>query len=82
MKNLKTLKRSDLKKIVGGLHDFVVYDPSDPCQNWTEIAPVGCACTSDSQCPTRFGPGATSSSGSVTLAGACVSGVCAGSVGS
>ncbi|MCT3814520.1 hypothetical protein CMT92_07330 [Elizabethkingia anophelis] len=78
MKNLKKISRNELKKIIGGLDDLRVYNPDDPCMNYTEIVPTGCPCTSDSQCPTRFGPKPGHSIGS--LAGACINGVCAGSV--
>ena len=48
MKNLKfnaneMLGRTELKSILGG-EGPVFYDPNDPCQNYTELAPTGCPC--------------------------------------
>ncbi|PTT66720.1 hypothetical protein, partial [Chryseobacterium sp. HMWF001] len=76
------LSRKALKEITGGLTNLVVYDPDNNyCQSALEIVPVGCPCNSKSICPQRFGPGAVgNNSGPVTLAGACINGVCAGSV--
>lgn len=80
MKNLKKISRNELKKIIGGLDDLRVYNPDDPCMNYTEIVPTGCPCTSDSQCGTRFGPGALGKDGPARLPGACTNGTCAGDV--
>ncbi|AZA47606.1 hypothetical protein EG346_05120 [Chryseobacterium carnipullorum] len=76
------LSRKDLKNITGGLIDFVNYDPSNECQNATEIVPIGCPCNSKSYCSRRFGPGAIGNQGGPsTIEGACIGGVCAGSTG-
>lgn len=80
LKGAVPLSRKALKTITGGLIDFVNYDPDNACQNATEIIPIGCPCSSSSNCSRRFGPGAVGNDGGpATIEGACIGGVCAGS---
>lgn len=51
--NFRSLTRNQLSKISGG-HDLTVYDPDNPCQNWTEVVPFGCSCSGGGQCPTTY----------------------------
>lgn len=52
--HLKKISRKDLAKIQGGLTNLKKYDPNDPCQNTTEQAPSGCACTSGDSCQPTY----------------------------
>ncbi len=77
LEGVALLTKEQQKKINGG-HDLTVYDPDNPCQNFTEITPSGCPCNSSSYCSRTYGPGAIGSGGGpATIDGKCVNGSCA-----
>ncbi len=53
LKGVSLLTKKQQKNIVGGA-DFVVYDPNDPCQNWTEVVPTGCPCSENFSCSSVY----------------------------
>lgn len=67
------LTKKQQKNIVGG--DFVVYDPNDPCQNWTEVVPAGCPCSEQFSCSGVYYQDAENNT--QYRAGVCTNGRCA-----
>jgi hypothetical protein len=73
LKGASLLTKKQQKSIVGGA-DFVKYDPDDPCQNWTEIVPTGCPCSSQFSCSSVY---YQDGSDTQLRDGVCVNGRCA-----
>ena len=72
------LTKQQQKNITGGLGELTGYDEGNPCQNYTEIVPTGCPCSSTLPCARVYGPGAIGNNpGPVTVPGTCTNGVCA-----